>query len=113
MPTQRLEEKRVEEHVGEGERERWREREMERERGRERERVHAHGKERECSGSSCYMFLPPPGPAPGKLGLAGVLFVLPEVFTLVLGPTFALPCFLATAILDSFSQFYLPNRREN
>ena len=59
------------------------------------------------------MFLPPPGPAPGKLGLAGVLFVLPEVFTLVLGPTFALPCFLATAILDSFSQFYLPNRREN
>ena len=47
MPTQRLEEKRVEEHVGEGERERWREREMERERGRERERVHAHGRERE------------------------------------------------------------------
>ena len=47
MSIQRLEEKRVEEHVGEGERERWREREMERERGRERERVHAHGRERE------------------------------------------------------------------
>ena len=46
MPTQRLEEKRVEEHVGEGERERWREREMERERGRERDRAHACGRER-------------------------------------------------------------------
>ena len=39
MPTQRLEEKRVEEHVGEGERES--------EGGRERERVHARGRERE------------------------------------------------------------------
>ena len=39
----------------------------------------------------------------------GVLFVLPEVFTLVLGPSFDLPCLLATAILDSFSLFYLPN----
>ena len=38
-----------------------------------------------------------------------VLFVLPEVFTLVLGPSFDLPCLLATAILDSFSLFYLPN----
>jgi len=37
MPTQRLEEKRVEEHVGEGERES----------ERERERVHARGRERE------------------------------------------------------------------
>ena len=40
------------------------------------------------------------------------LFVLPEVFTLVLGPSFDLPCLLATAILDSFSLFYLPNRRK-
>ena len=39
-----------------------------------------------------------------------MLFVLPEVFTLVLGPSFDLPCLLATAILDSFSLFYLPNR---
>ena len=39
----------------------------------------------------------------------GVLFVLPEVFTLVLGPSFDLPCLLATAILDFFSLFYLPN----
>ena len=38
-----------------------------------------------------------------------VLFVLPEVFTLVLGPPFDLPCLFATAILDSFSLFYLPN----
>ena len=38
-----------------------------------------------------------------------VLFVLPEVFTLVLGPSFDLPCLLAIAILDSFSLFYLPN----
>ena len=35
----------------------------------------------------------------------GVLFVLPEVFTLVLGPSLS----LTTAILDSFSLFYLPN----
>ena len=40
-----------------------------------------------------------------------VLFVLPEVFTLVLGPSFDLRCLLATAILDSFSLFYLPNNR--
>ena len=40
----------------------------------------------------------------------GVLFVLPEVFTLVPGPYFDLPCVLATAILDSFSLFYLPNK---
>ena len=38
-----------------------------------------------------------------------MLFVLSEVFTLVLGPSFDLPCLLATAILDSFSLFYLPN----
>ena len=38
-----------------------------------------------------------------------MLFVPPEVFTLVLGPAFDLPCFLATAILDSFSLFCLPN----
>ena len=42
----------------------------------------------------------------------GVLFLLPEVFTLVLGPSFDLPCFLATTIVDSFSLFYLPNIQE-
>ena len=54
MPTQRLDEKRVEERVREGERER------ERERKRERARF----------GSSFYMLLPPPGPALCTLGLA-------------------------------------------
>ena len=48
MPTQRLEEKRVEERAGEGER------------GRERERAHTRGREREPQrkrfGSSFYMF---------------------------------------------------------
>ena len=38
-----------------------------------------------------------------------MLFVLPEVFTLIFGPSFDLPCLLATAILDSFSLVYLPN----
>ena len=33
-----------------------------------------------------YVF-PPPGPAPCKLGQPGVLFVLPEVLTPVLGPS--------------------------
>ena len=38
-----------------------------------------------------------------------MLFVLPEVFTLIFGPSFDLPCLLATAMLDSFSLVYLPN----
>ena len=62
MPTQRLEEKRVEKRAGEGERE------------RERERKGAYTwereRQRECVGSSFYMFFPPPGPALCKLGLA-------------------------------------------
>ena len=40
-------------------------------------------------GSSFYMFFPPPGPALCKLGQPGV-FVLPEVLTPVLGPSFVL-----------------------
>ena len=61
MPTQRFEERRVEERVGERERERERERKSTgtRDRNRERERF----------GSSFYMFLPPPEPALCKLGL--------------------------------------------
>ena len=82
MPTQRFEGKRVEERVGEGERQ------------RERERVHILGRERERERKALwllllYVFL--------HLGLPyanwaqpGVLFVLPEVFTLVLGPSFVL-----------------------
>ena len=42
-------------------------------------------------------------------GVLFVLFVLPEVFTLVLRPFFDLPCLLATDILDFFPLFYLPN----
>ena len=56
------------------------------------------------------------GPVLCNLGQPGVLFVLPEVLTGVLGiffcslfAGFSLPCLLATAILDSFSLFCLPN----
>ena len=38
----------------------------------------------------CFFFFPAPGPALYKLGLPGVLFVLPEVLTLVVGPSFVL-----------------------
>ena len=37
-----------------------------------------------------YVLFLPPGPALCKLGQPGVLFVLPEVLTLVLGPSFVL-----------------------
>ena len=37
-----------------------------------------------------YVFSPPPGPALCKLGYPRVLFVLPEVLTPVLGPSFVL-----------------------
>ena len=47
-------------------------------------------RESEPFGSSFYMFFPPPGPALSKLGWPGVLFVLPEVLTPVLGPSFVL-----------------------
>ena len=65
---------------------------------RERENEHAcmwGGGERETPqpcGSSFYVFFffPAPGPALYKLGLPGVLFVLPEVLTLVVGPSFVL-----------------------
>ena len=101
MSAQRLEEKRVEERAGEGGREG----------RRERERMHAGERGRKRFGSCSYMVFPPPGPALCRLGQPGALFVLPGVFTLVLGPSFHLPCLLATAILDSFSLFYLPNKR--
>ena len=56
----------------------------------ERERAHARGRVSESVrkrfGSSFYVFFPPPGPALCKLGLARSA-VLPEVFTLVLGPS--------------------------
>ena len=81
--------------------------------GRERERARARtlGRKRERArfGSSFYMFFLHLGLRYADWAQPGVLFVPPEVFTLVLGPAFDLPCFLATAILDSFSLFYLPN----
>ena len=59
-----------------------------RERERERERVRVLTGERKRDtqpcGSSFLCFSPPPGPALCKLGLLGVLFVLPEVLTPVL-----------------------------
>ena len=82
MPTQRLEGKRVEEHVGEGERERERERKSARTWERERDR--------KCFGSSFYKYFLPPGLPCANWPQPGVLFVLPEVFTLVLGPSFVL-----------------------
>ena len=54
MPTQRLEEKRVEEHVGEG---------------GERERAHARGRERKRFGSSFCMFSSPRA-CPMQIGLS-------------------------------------------
>ena len=60
------------------------EREREKERERERER------ERELALAPLFICLSPPGPVLCKLGQPGVLFVLPEVLTPVLGPSFVL-----------------------
>ena len=61
MPTQRLEEKRVEEHVGEGERER----------ERERKTAGMWERERESALAPPFIwFFASPGPALCKLGLA-------------------------------------------
>ena len=79
---------------------------------RERERAHARGRQsvRKRFGSSFYrLFFLHLGLPYANWAYPGVLFVLPEVFTLVLGPSSDLPCLLATAILDSFSLVYLPN----
>ena len=81
MPTQRLEEKRVEEHVGEGEREG----------EREKEHPNVGEKERESARAPPFIcfFLPLSLPC-ANWAQPGVLSVLPEVFTLVLGPSFVL-----------------------
>ena len=59
-----------------------------------------------------YVFSFPPEPALCKLGWSGGLFVLTEVLTLVLGPSFVLfsqafsfLCLLATTVMDSFFLF--------
>ena len=91
--------------------------EGEREREKERERERAHARRRESPRESAlappfmcfFLHLGLPYANWAQPGVLFVLFVLPEVFTLVLGPSFALPCLLATTILDSFSLVYLPN----
>ena len=100
---------------------------------REREREQAHGGERErksagtqgreserALGSSFYMFFPSPWACPVQIGLSQecCLFFLQSslrssdlslTFLCSIFMDFSLPCLLATAILDSFSLFYLPN----
>ena len=48
----------------------------------------ARGSERELALAPLFMCLSLPGPVLCKLGQQGVLFVLPEVLTPVLGPSF-------------------------
>ena len=109
MPTQRLEEKRVEEHVGEGE--------------REKKSTHTWGREREREKVLWLLLLyvfSSTWACPMQIGLSQecCLFYLksslwssdlPLTFLCSLFVGFSLPCLLATAILDSFSLFYLPN----
>ena len=82
---------------------------------RRRAPQHVGERERELALALLFICLFLPGPVLCKLGQPGVLFVLLEVLTLVLGPSFvpfsrvSLPCLVATVILDSFSLFYLPN----
>ena len=113
MPTQRLKEKRVEEHAGEGERERGR---------REKERMHAGEKEREKALWLLLLYVfSSTWACPMQIGLSPecCLFYLkswlrssdlPLTFLCSIFAGFSLPCLLATTILDSFSLFYLPNR---
>ena len=91
-------------------RERGRERDRERNSARTSERAREREFVRKCFGSSFYMLFLHLALPYVNWAYPGVLFVLPEVFILVLGPSFDLPCLLATTILDSFSLFYLPNR---
>ena len=56
-----------------------------------RHRVHAGGRERDLALWLLFLYVfSSPGPALCKLGQPGVLFVPPEVLTLVLGPSFVL-----------------------
>ena len=74
---------------------------------REEKSASARGGERERErdpwpfGFSFYKSFPLPGPALCKLGFPGVLFVLPEVLTPVLGPSFDL--FSQTFLFSVFS----------
>ena len=121
MPTQRLKEKKVEESAGEGKRERERVREGE----REKEHTHAGEKEREKALwlRLLYVFSST-WACPMQIGLSQecCLFYLksslwssdlPLTFLCSIFEGFSLACLLATAILDSFSLFYLPNRQKS
>ena len=94
MPTQRLEEKRVEEHVGEGEREG----------EREKEHPNVGEKERESALAPPFIcfFLPLSLPC-ANWAQPGVLFALPEVLTLVLRPSFDFPLFYFRGLFPSLS----------
>ena len=56
----------------------------------EEESAPSHGGERERALASLFICFSVPGPVLCKLGQPGVLFVLPEVLTPVLGPSFVL-----------------------
>ena len=86
-------------------------REKEREKERERERVHARGREspRESALAPPFICFFLPWACPMQIGLSQecclfCLFCLKSSLW-----SLDLPCLLATAILDSFSLFYLPN----
>ena len=117
MPTQRLEQKRVEEQAGEGESQRGRER------VRERERACTWERKSEkalwllllyvCSSTwACPMQI---GLSQGQFHLRSSLCSSdhPLTFLCSIFAGFSLPCLLATTILDSFSLFYLPNSKES
>ena len=81
--------------------------------GRERERERAHARRRESSRESAlappFMFFSSTWACPMQIGLSQecclfCLFCLKSSLW-----SSDLPCLLATAILDSFSLFYLPN----
>ena len=97
-----------------------REREKVREGEREKERMHAGEKEREKALwlLLLYVFFPLGLPYANWAQL-GVLFYLKSslrssdlslTFLCSIFAGFSLPCLVATAILDSFSLFYLPNK---
>ena len=88
--------------------------------GREREKARARGREgeRESALAPPFICFSSPGPALCKLGSARSAVCStwsphsgPRTFFCSIFAGFSLPCLLATAILDSFSLFYLPNGR--
>ena len=73
-------------------------------RERDKELTHAAGRERARALWLLLLYVfPPPGPALCKLGQPRVLFVLPEVLTPVLGPSFDLPLFSFRGLFPSLS----------